>query len=632
MMLRFLIPLQKNDRIPYFNDLPSKKGTSLQYITSEQFTELFKTTFAEGLSINPNMQSALQWDNNLLNKDGILSGIDRRDLESRINNIINGQSNEYLAITKMDNAVGHGVFAIKDIPKHTVLCIYSGEIEIGTQTTIDHSNEYLFYSGNFRISANRVRGVASFMQHLPGNTEAFGENHHLYARTNVMTEFVIINNIPVIAVVALRNISANEQVGFTYGDYWKTRGHPHLFYHSGEIAPRKEYTIRHLLNSYQYIPHKTNNTQKIMSIMDDKSLSYYDILELKDTATADEIKKAYKNAALKYHPDKASVNDLTDEQANAVFKKVSEAYETLGDTNRKNAYDAMIKRNKTYTPLNSFAPQKEIKTRQDVHIAFEMQLPDESYVVVAKEGVFVFDNQNKLIKKLLENIIRREKKYKCMTLLSNEHLAIISPYTTYDYFVDIFDLKENALIFTIENIVIDPKNNKYYSNIADPILLALSDGKLAVANKYDQFVHIYNSLDGQLVDTINLNPNHNHYYRIASLACMAESILIIAETNSYYGRIHLYDMKQKNYINSFDCNPSISFDGCYVEAKMMGLTSSGNLAILLKDTVDIYQPLTNQKVGSFSVKGINITCHLHLRKLCDEFETIGNSNQIKLYN
>ncbi len=61
---------------------------------------------------------------------------------------------------------------------------------------------------------------------------------------------------------------------------------------------------------------------------------YYTILGLKKGATAEEIKKAYKNLAKKYHPDVSKDSD-----AEKKFKEVVEAYQVLSDPEKKQNYD-----------------------------------------------------------------------------------------------------------------------------------------------------------------------------------------------------------------------------------------------------------------------------------------------------
>lgn len=62
---------------------------------------------------------------------------------------------------------------------------------------------------------------------------------------------------------------------------------------------------------------------------------YYDILEVSRSASADEIKKAYRKLSRKYHPDMAP----DDKSADQKFKEVQEAYEILRDENKRKQYD-----------------------------------------------------------------------------------------------------------------------------------------------------------------------------------------------------------------------------------------------------------------------------------------------------
>lgn len=62
---------------------------------------------------------------------------------------------------------------------------------------------------------------------------------------------------------------------------------------------------------------------------------YYAILGVSKKASAEEIKRSFRKLARKYHPD---VNP-NNKKAEAKFKEVSEAYEVLGDADKRKKYD-----------------------------------------------------------------------------------------------------------------------------------------------------------------------------------------------------------------------------------------------------------------------------------------------------
>ena len=69
--------------------------------------------------------------------------------------------------------------------------------------------------------------------------------------------------------------------------------------------------------------------------MAENKRDYYEVLGVKKDASAEEIKKAYRKAAMKYHPDR----NPGDKEAEAKFKEAGEAYEVLSDDGKRQRYD-----------------------------------------------------------------------------------------------------------------------------------------------------------------------------------------------------------------------------------------------------------------------------------------------------
>ncbi len=91
--------------------------------------------------------------------------------------------------------------------------------------------------------------------------------------------------------------------------------------------------------------------------------TFYNILGLEETATKDEIKKAYRKLSLQWHPDKNPGNSIAIEK----FQKISEAYETLSDENKRQEYDG--RNNNPFMRMNSMGGNGDFTNVDDLFSA-----------------------------------------------------------------------------------------------------------------------------------------------------------------------------------------------------------------------------------------------------------------------
>jgi molecular chaperone DnaJ len=95
--------------------------------------------------------------------------------------------------------------------------------------------------------------------------------------------------------------------------------------------------------------------------------NYYEILGIKEDTTSDEIKKVYRKLAMEHHPDKGG-----DEEK---FKKISEAYDILGDDNKRSNYD--YQRKNPFNGMNGgFNPFEDLFNRYNNRNQTKQTVPD----------------------------------------------------------------------------------------------------------------------------------------------------------------------------------------------------------------------------------------------------------------
>jgi len=111
-------------------------------------------------------------------------------------------------------------------------------------------------------------------------------------------------------------------------------------------------------------------------------MDYYTILGVPRTATPEEIKKAYRKLAMANHPDRTGGDD-------AKFKQISEAYEILSNSDKRNAYDnpqPNFNQQRQHNPFSGspfehmfgqgFAQQRQTPRNRDISVHADISLSD----------------------------------------------------------------------------------------------------------------------------------------------------------------------------------------------------------------------------------------------------------------
>jgi DnaJ-class molecular chaperone len=211
-------------------------------------------------------------------------------------------------------------------------------------------------------------------------------------------------------------------------------------------------------------------------------MDLYSILEVKENSTLNDIKKAYKKLALKYHPDK------TNTDSTSKFIEISNAYNILSDENKRKEYNNILKNCNKNNPKNDNIIENMLENLKSL-------IKDEYYQKI----LLIFGE--KIINILLEN-----KSLSFNSLIFNHNFLDIDITVKYTL-EEVINLKEKIIIyerktrdiFTESIYPIDYYQN--YSNEGEEIILGNNyvrgdiNINISITNKtyYDNTYEILNT-------------------------------------------------------------------------------------------------------------------------------------------
>ena len=148
--------------------------------------------------------------------------------------------------------------------------------------------------------------------------------------------------------------------------------------------------------------------------MSNIKINYYQILNVSPTATQEEIKKAYRKLAKKYHPDSNPTIDTTHE-----FQKITEAYEILSDVNKRRSYDLSVMPTQSETVYKSYT-----KTREESEFDFEDWINNYLRSQRQKEKKFTNDRKWEIekLKELKKSLINGSMLDECYAIRKEKYL------------------------------------------------------------------------------------------------------------------------------------------------------------------------------------------------------------------
>ncbi|KAL4856376.1 DnaJ subfamily C member 7 [Chlorella vulgaris] len=193
------------------------------------------------------------------------------------------------------------------------------------------------------VTGGKERGNAAF------SAGRYSEAHEQYSASlaadpDLKTAFmaqVVCNRAAAAAKLGRHDESLSDaelaiELDASYAKAYVRRSQAHQELQNYEAAIRDLEKVAEMEENYPGLGEMLRQAR--LALKKSKRIDYYAILELDQGADEDQIKKAYRKAALKHHPDKANEEDR--EAAEKQFKMVGEAFAVLSDPAQRRKYDS----------------------------------------------------------------------------------------------------------------------------------------------------------------------------------------------------------------------------------------------------------------------------------------------------
>lgn len=242
-----------------------------------------------------------------------------------------GTNPDFLYVYGLALAYDGQTEAAKKIWRESLKFDPDNKVCLHAQKMIKHQEE-LKQKGNDAMKANDYKGaIKAYTEAIEQDPDNRNVVSVLYAN-RALAQIKLKNH-----KQALSDLNKSIELNEKYAKAYSRRGDVKMELEDPEGA-RQDYQHAHTLDPSLGIREKLRDADKEAKKAAKKD--YYKILDIPKTANDDEIKKAYRKLALKWHPDKNQGSEEEKKTAEAKFKDINEAYSVLSDQKKRQMYDS----------------------------------------------------------------------------------------------------------------------------------------------------------------------------------------------------------------------------------------------------------------------------------------------------